>query len=102
MIKPIVFKVPSRPKPLAPYDFPNGFTGGMRIDLSPDKIPSSASPDMQNICYNDGAIPTKRFGFARPYSASLGITPIRLMTEFKTGGVTEFLAVCGGSIYKKN
>ena len=101
-IKPISFKVPSRPKPLAPYDFSDGFAGGMRIDLSPDKIPPNSSPDMVNMNYDSGSVPTKRFGFARPYSASLGTTPIRLMTEFKTGGVTEFLAVCGGSIYKKN
>ena len=57
---------------------------------------------MQNINFSDGAIPTKRKGFSRPYSASLGPTPIRLMTEFKTNGETEFLIVCGGSLYKKN
>jgi len=57
---------------------------------------------MQNINFFDGAIPTKRKGFSRPYSASLGPTPIRLMTEFKTNGETEFLIVCGGSLYKKN
>ena len=84
------------------YSFDNGFTGGLRIDMSPDKIPSNSSPDMENMNYSAGSIPTKRLGFSRPYSASLGPTPIRLATEFKTGGVTELLVVCGGSLYKKN
>ena len=72
----------------------------MRIDLSPDKIPPSASPSMQNINYSNGAVPTKRFGLARLSETVLDQSPIRLMTEFKTGGTTEFLVVCGGKIYK--
>jgi len=70
--------------------------------MSPDKIPANSSPSLENVNFNDGAIITKRLGFSRPYSASLGPTPIRLMTEFKTGGVTEFLVVCGGNLFKKN
>ena len=102
MPKPIVFKVPKRAKEPDPYDFPNGFAGGLRIDISPDKIPVNSSPDMQNMDYSAGSVPTKRYGYTRPYSGSLGTTPIRLMAEFKTGGVTEFLAVCGGTLFKKN
>ena len=102
MAKPIAFKVPSRPPSLPPYDFSDGFTGGIRIDMSPDKIPTNSSPDMENINYNDGGIPTKRFGFSKLSEIVINPTPIRLMTEFKTGGVTEFLVVCGGSLFKKN
>lgn len=102
MASPISFKVPTRPKELAPYDFPNGFTGGMRIDLSPDKIPPNSSPDMQDINYDYGAVPTKRHGFSKISELVLNPTPIRAMTEFKTGGNTEFLIVCGGSLFKQN
>ena len=101
-MKPIVFKVPSRTKELAPYAFTDGYVGGLRIDMSPDKIPSNSSPDIENINYDDGGILTKRFGFSRLYEDSLGPTPIRLMTEFSTGGNEEFLIVCGGNLFKKN
>jgi len=101
-LKPIVFKVPSRPQQPPPFDFPDGYTGGMRIDLSPDKIPPNSSPSMENLNYNEGAVISKRYGYSKISEASLAPTPIRAMTEFKTGGVTEFLVVCGGSLFKQN
>jgi hypothetical protein len=84
------------------YDFPDGFAGGMRIDLSPDKIPSNASPSMVNCNFSGGGVPTKRFGYSKLVDVTLGSTPIQAMTEFKTGSATHFLIVCGGAIYKKN
>ena len=84
------------------YSFDSGYTGGLRIDMSPDKIPANSSPNMENISYDDGSIPTKRHGFSKLSTLVLNPTPIRLMAEFKTGGVTEFLIICGGNLFKKN
>ena len=70
--------------------------------MSPDKIPPNSSPSMENICYNDGAVPTKRAGFARITAASLGPTPIRDMVDFiQIGKEDEFLVVHGGNLYRK-
>lgn len=87
--------------PTSIYDFPDGFAGGMNISLSPDKINPSSSPDMENICYNDGSIPTKRFGFNRVNATSWGTTPIQGTFEFYMIGVSApiFLVAHGGKIY---
>ena len=83
------------------YGFDQGFTGGQRIDMSPDKIPPNSSPSMENMNYNDGAIPTKRNGFARITATSWGATPIRGTFEFYMIGVSApiFLVAHGGKIY---
>ena len=72
--------------------------------MSPDKIPPSASPNMENICYADGAIPTKRFGASRVTATSWGPTPIRGAFEFYIIGssVPIFLVAHGGKIYSYN
>ena len=103
MAKPIVFKVPQRSQPLPPYDFPNGFSGGMNISVSPDQISPSQSPDMQDVNYDDGGVPTKRYGFSRVNAESWG-TPIRGTHEFYQIGITEpiFLIAQGGKLYSYN
>lgn len=83
------------------YSFDQGFAGGLRIDLTPDRIPPSSSPDMENVNY-DGAIPNKRNGFTRITATSWGATPIRGTFEFYMIGVAApiFLVAHGGKIYK--
>lgn len=84
------------------YSFDDGFVGGLRIDMSPDKIPPSSSPSMENINFSDGAIPTKRFGASRVNAVSWGATPIRGTFEFYLIGTPTpiFLVAHGGKIYK--
>ena len=96
------FKVPKQSPSPAPYDFSNGFSGGMNISVSPDQIAPNQSPDMVNCNYDGGGVPTKRFGLSKAYDVSLGTGPIRHMAEFTMiGADTEFLIVHGGNIYKE-
>ena len=72
--------------------------------MSPDKIPPNSSPNMSDMNYNDGAIPTKRFGASRVNAVSWGATPIQGTFEFYLIGVTApiFLVAHGGKIYSYN
>lgn len=99
--KPVQMKIPSRPKPPAPYTFPQGFTGGLNTSKSPDLIRENESPDMMNMNYDDGSVPTKRPGLARSTASSWGTTPIRGMYEYwKIGASTPiFLVAWGGKIW---
>lgn len=102
MAKVTSFKVPSQSNPLQTFDFPQGFTGGLNISVSPDQIAPNQSPDMVNCNYDGGGVPTKRFGLSKAYDGSLGTGPIRHMAEFaRIGADTEFLIVHGGNIYKE-
>lgn len=74
----------------------------MNISLSPDKIAPNESPSMENMSYTDGAVISKRYGYSTISDVVLSPTPIQAMTEFKTNGVTEFLVVCGGNLFKQN
>lgn len=80
------------------YDFPKGFAGGMNISVSPDQINTNQSPNMINCSYDDGGVPSKRFGFSKLTEITLGSNPIQGMTEFSD----VFLMVSGGAIFKKN
>jgi CTP-dependent riboflavin kinase len=88
MAKPLVFKVPARQQPIPPYDFPQGFSGGINISVAPDQISPNQSPDIENMNYDDGGIPTKRYGFAKAYVAQIG-------------QADEFLIIHGGNLYKE-
>lgn len=102
MAKTVLFKVPKQASSTATYSFSQGFSGGMNISVSPDQVLPSQSPDMVNMNYDDGGVVTKRRGFSRAYSGSLGTGPIQHMTEFtRIGAATEFLIVHGGNIYKE-
>ena len=85
------------------YSFDSGFAGGLRIDMSPDRIPPNSSNDMENITYSGGT-PDKRFGFARVNTTSWGTTPIRGTFEFYIIGnpTPIFLVAHGGKIYSYN
>jgi len=85
------------------YSFDSGFAGGLRIDMSPDRIPQNSSNDMENITYSGGT-PDKRFGFARVNTTSWGATPIRGTFEFYVIGnpTPIFLVAHGGKIYSYN
>jgi len=101
MVKPIQFKVPTRKQTLAPYDFPNGFSGGMNISVAPDQLIGNQSPDMSDCDYSGGGVPTKRYGLSRVFEVSLGATPIRHMVDFpRVGEDTEFLIIQGGKLLK--
>ena len=101
---PIQFKVPKRPTPPEPYTFPRGFTGGLNTSVSPDLIAENESPDMCNINYDDGGVPTKRLGLARATETSWGATPVRGMYEYWKIGASApvFLVAHGGKIYSYN
>jgi hypothetical protein len=90
-----------RPKPHPSYDFPNGFSGGMNISVSPDQISPNQSPDMSDCNYDEGGVPSKRYGLTRVNATSWGETPIRGMYEFyKLGSdVPIFLVAHGGKLY---
>lgn len=90
--------------PPSAYDFPQGFSGGMNISVSPDQIGPNQSPDMMNCNYDDGGVPTKRYGLTRVNATSWGTTPIRGMYEFyKIGQETPiFLIAHGGKLYSYN
>jgi hypothetical protein len=100
MAKAISFKVPKQANPLQTYDFPNGLSGGMNISVSPDQISPNQSPDMGDCNYDEGGVPSKRYGLTRVNALSWG-TPIRGMYEFyKLGSdVPIFLIVHGGKLY---
>jgi len=72
--------------------------------MSPDKIPSSASPSLENVNFNDGAVVSKRFGFSRITAISWGSTPIRGTFEFYiiNNPTPIFLVAHGGKIYSYN
>jgi hypothetical protein len=95
--------VKRKPRPHPTYDFPNGFSGGMNISVSPDQISPNQSPSMQDCNYDDGGIPTKRYGFSRVNALSWG-TPIRGTHEFYQIGQSDpiFLIAQGGKLWSYN
>ena len=73
----------------------------MNISVSGDQIGPSQSPSMENISFDNGGVPNKRFGFSRVNATSWGITPIRGTHEFYQIGSGEpiFLIAHGGKLY---
>lgn len=100
-MKPISFKVPSNAQKPSTFDFPDGYAGGMNTSVSPDQIALNQSPDMANMNYDEGGVPTKRLGYGKLNVSSWGATPIRGMYEYwKIGAATPiFLVAWGGKIY---
>lgn len=102
--KTVQFKVPSKSTPSSTFSFPNGFSGGMNISISPDQLLENQSPDMVNCSYDGGGVPSKRFGLTKVTSTSWGLTPIRGIHEFYKIGSSEpiFLIAHGGKLYSYN
>ena len=86
------------------YDFPQGMAGGMNISVAPDQIAPNQSSDTQDMNFDSGGIPSKRYGFSRVNATSWGATPIRGIHEFYRIGITEpvFLIAHGGKLYSYN
>jgi len=97
--KAIQYKIPESKQKPAPFTFPNGFMGGMRIDVSPDLIPNNCSPDILNMCL-DGGTWKNRLGFARLNAESWGVGAIRGMTPYTApDGTEKFIAAWGGKLW---
>jgi len=102
LVRPVQFTVPKTVTSPSVYDFPQGFAGGLNISVSPDQLATNQSSDTSDCNFDSGGIPSKRYGLTRISDLSLGTTPIRHMIEFpRIEEETEFLAVCGGNIYRK-
>lgn len=69
------------------YDFPAGFSGGIDISKSADLIAQNKSPNMVNVNYDGGGIPTKRYGFDLLYESHT-TNDIRGIYEYTTAGGT--------------
>lgn len=94
------FDLPPRRQKPPPFDFPDGFAGGMNISVSPDQIAINQTPDVLNMTL-DGGVWTKRYGFER--LNTWGDTPIQGMHLFhRVGQPTEFLFAQGGHLWKLN
>ena len=76
----------------------------MNISVAGDQITPNQSPDMQDMNYDGGGIPTKRHGFTRINATSWGATPIRGMHQFYRIGIATpiFLIAHGGKLYSYN
>lgn len=84
------------------YDFPSGFSGGIDISKSADLIAQNKSPDMVNVNYDGGGIPTKRYGFDSLLDSALS-SEIKGLYEFEpAGGTAQILFFCNGKMYKKS
>lgn len=93
------FKLPREDKKPAPFDFPDGFTGGMNISVSADRIRLNQTPDAMNM-HLDNGVWAKRFGFDRVNNASWGATPIQGMTAFyRIAQEPVFVIAHGGKLW---
>jgi hypothetical protein len=97
----VQFKIPNISSSNLTYSFPEGFCGGMNISVSPDQIAANQSPDMSDMNYDGGGIPTKRRGLTKVNEQSFGKTPIRGMYDFYKNGSDKpiFLIAHGGKLY---
>ncbi|MFA5385165.1 MAG: hypothetical protein WC364_10965, partial [Eubacteriales bacterium] len=64
MYNPRIIKNPAKVKEPKPYSFPTGFAGGMNTAYTADQIQENQSPDMLNMNFDDGGVPTKRTGYS--------------------------------------
>ncbi|MHB8916535.1 MAG: hypothetical protein ACYC4H_00795 [Desulfocucumaceae bacterium] len=100
-LRPPQFKIPPRPKNPPTFDFPDGYAGGMNTSLSPDLIALNESPDLSDVNFDAGGVPTKRLGYGKFNASDWGAYPIRGMYEFwKIGAATPiFLVAWNGQIW---
>ena len=99
MAKPLQFKAP---KEYAPeyFDFPMGFSGGIDISKSADLIAQNKSPNMINMNYDGGGIPTKRYGFDLFLNLA-SAKSIQGIYEYEpAGGSKQKLIFLNGNLYK--
>jgi len=102
LARPVQYTVPKTTTNSSVYDFPDGFSGGLNISVTPDQLATNQSSDMSDCNFDSGGIPSKRYGLTRISDLSLGATPIRHMVEFpRIEEETEFLVVCGGNIFRR-
>ena len=82
------------------YDFPAGFSGGIDISKSADLIAQNKSPNMINMNYDGGGIPTKRYGFDLFVNLA-GAKSIQGIYEYEpAGGSKQKLIFLNGNLYK--
>jgi len=82
------------------YSFPMGYAGGINISESADLIAQNQSPDMQNMNYDAGGVPTKRFGFDAVNAAAWGAQPLRGLWEYELpNGTLKLLAAWNGKLW---
>lgn len=76
---------------------------GMNLSVSPTEIDPTQSPDMLNFFLDkDGAL-TKRTGYERVFTDSLGAGPINGLYEYrKTDGTVFFLLAHGTKLYTQS
>ena len=82
------------------YSFPNGYAGGIDISQSADLIAANRSPDMVNMNYDAGGVPTKRYGFDAVNAIAYGTQDIRGLFEFeKSDGTLLLLMAWNGKLW---
>lgn len=93
------FKAPPAPE-RETFDFPQGYAGGMDISQSPDLISKNKSPDMQNMNYDAGGVPTKRTGFKKVNTNAYGTEDVRGLFEYeKSDGSLVLLMAWNGKLW---
>lgn len=85
------------------FSFPSGFAGGMNTRYTGDLIENNQSPDMQNMNYDDGGVPTKRAGFSR-LNNSWGASGVQGFYDYWITGATSpvYMLAWGGKMYSFN
>ena len=84
----------------ASFRFPSGFAGGMNTLYTGDLIETNQSPDMQNMNYDDGGVPTKRTGFTR-LNDTWGAPGIQGFYDYWTTGASTpvYMLAWNGKMY---
>ena len=82
------------------YDFPMGFSGGIDISKSADLIAQNKSPNMINMNYDGGGIPTKRYGFDLFVNLTAAKSIQGIYEYEPAGGTKQKLIFLNGNLYK--
>lgn len=91
---------PIKPRKQYTYDFPNGNNGGMNCAVPADRVRQDQSPDMLNMCYDNGTL-TQRKGF-NTAKTMLGDGAIRgMFTCMNDNGDKEMLIIADGKVYRE-
>jgi hypothetical protein len=95
--KPKIIK-PISPRKMQTYGFPNGMAGGMNCSVPADRIRPNQSPNMLNMCYDQGT-PTQRRGFDIHKRFPSGIKGMHYYE--KPDGSTVMLIAAGGKLFEE-
>jgi hypothetical protein len=96
--KPKIIK-PISPRKMQTYGFPNGMAGGMNCSVPADRIRPNQSPNMLNMCYDQGT-PTQRRGFGIHKKFPGGIRGMHCY-EKPDGSTVMLVAAGGGKIFEE-